>query len=528
MFQDIITNKISDFENAKKRIVQTKVTVGMEQNLYPVKYENIEVIAPMVNGKYPEKVLVTSIDNLNLNNKKLTEDNWNYDINTGKIAININNEANEENKVVWNKQGADNYVLTYIYEDGSEIKNVSDNQSELDKSIYSVQSVKAEIGLYDKNSTKLNVNNDFVLTNEEKDGIISTEISNIENEIAKGKIYEGIEREFTENIDVNVTVTGIAQSLIVAENLNEIGLENVYQSRTVISKQNMLDVLGNEGKIDIYNAVNDQLVLSLNANTEADENGNIIVNYPENIQFIYMIFSEHKNTGKIRISNVKVIGKNNKNTVLNTSSMKYSVMNGYYINGSLQGVGESKTEILLRDTQTSAKLEMDKTELSAVTTNTDVEIRVVMQTRDESNELFENPNIQIVLPEKIQEINVKDIKLLYSDELVAKSASLNGNVLNIQLEGKQTSYSNMAIEGPTLIIKADIVIDRKAKNSNESLRMIYTNQNARSFANSLPYGETNFDFKVVGYSGIITSTNINDYGVEVVNDNGNKEGELSR
>lgn len=527
LFQDIITNKISDFENAKKRIVQTKVTVGMEQNLYPVKYENIEVIAPMVNGKYPEKVLVTSIDDLNLNNKKLTEDNWNYDINTGKIAININNEANEENKVVWNKQGADNYVLTYIYEDGSEIKNVSDNQSELDKSIYSVQSVKAEIGLYDKNSTKLNVNNDFVLTNEEKDGIISTEISNIENEIAKGKIYEGIEREFTENIDVNVTVTGIAQSLIVAENLNEIGLENVYQRRTVISKQNMLDVLGNEGKIDIYNAVNDELVLSLNANTEADENGNIIVNYPENIQFIYMIFSEPKNTGKIRISNVKVIGKNNKNTVLNTSSMKYSVMNGYYINGSLQGVGESKTEILLRDTQTSAKLEMDKTELSAVTTNTDVEIRVVMQTRDESNELFENPNIQIVLPEKIQEINVKDIKLLYSDELVAKSASLNGNVLNIQLEGKQTSYSNMAIEGPTLIIKTDIVIDRKAKNSNESLRMIYTNQNARSFANSLPYGETNFDFKVVGYSGIITSTNINDYGVEVVNDNGNKEGELS-
>ena len=541
--QDIITNKISNFENIQKRMVQTKITVGMEQNLYPIKYENIEIIAPMVNGKYPENVLVTSMNTLNVNDKDFTEDNWNYDVNNGKISIKINNEANEKNKVIWNKQGTDSYILTYIYADGSEIKNTdelllgesidsinSEDENianKIDKSIYSVQTVKVEVGLYDKNSTLLNADADYLLSNEEKDGIISTEINNNENEIAKGKIYEGIEREFTENIDVNVTVPGIAQSLIVAENLNEIGLENVYQRRTVISKQNILEILGNEGKIDIYNAANDELVSSLTANTEADQNGNIIINYPENIVSIYMIFSEPKNAGKIKISNVKVIGKNNKNTVLNISSMKYSVMNGYYINGTLQGVGDTKTEIMLKDTQTSAKIEMDKTELSTVTTNKDVEIRVVMQTRDESNELFENPNFQIILPDKIQEIDVKDIKLIYSDELVAKSANLNGNILNIQLEGKQTTYSNVAIEGPTLIIKADIVIDKKAKNSDETLKMIYTNQNARNYENALPQGETNFDFKVVAYDGIITSTDINDYGIDVVNDQGNKQGELS-
>ena len=58
--------------------------------------------------------------------------------------------------------------------------------------------------------------------------------------------------------------------------------------------------------------------------------------------------------------------------------------------------------------------------------------------KKKSNELFKNPVVRIQLPEKIENIKVNSISLIYEDELKIKSSKLNGKTIEVTLmENKQ-------------------------------------------------------------------------------------------
>lgn len=101
-----------------KLITQGKVTSYVENSVLPIKETNIEIIAPMINNQYPEEVTVvpstTNATNGDLNGEKFTTDNWTYDNATGKIIINVKNDA-IDGKIKWVKDTADQYIVTYIY-----------------------------------------------------------------------------------------------------------------------------------------------------------------------------------------------------------------------------------------------------------------------------------------------------------------------------------------------------------------------------------------------------------------------------
>ena len=62
-------------------------------------------------------------------------------------------------------------------------------------------------------------------------------------------------------------------------------------------------------------------------------------------------------------------------------------------------IPETVSTIGLQETETKAQLQLNKTEFSTMSTN-NVEMRVVLDSRDENNDLYSNPTVRIQLPEK--------------------------------------------------------------------------------------------------------------------------------
>ena len=169
--QKVITNKVAKYNGEDKRIIQVQVDSGITNNLVPIKSSTIKVQAPKISNKYPE-VLVNSNKTLATNGKMLAQDNWNYNKETGLTTIEINNTA-ENNKITWTKNGDDQFIITYIFDKDVEINN--------DKI-----SASSEISLYENKSTVVNASAESQISKEEKDSMLTTEISQNESSIYKG------------------------------------------------------------------------------------------------------------------------------------------------------------------------------------------------------------------------------------------------------------------------------------------------------------------------------------------------------
>lgn len=512
----IITNSVVQYDGQNRRVVQLYVKSGIDGNLFPIKTSTIEIEAPKLNDKYPEEVIVTGKGALATNGKQLTDDNWGYDKESGKVTIELSNDANN-NIVNWKKTGADEFYVTFVFEDDSEIENQPINSS-------------SQINLYDVNQTRISYRREITLTSEELTSFVTLEISNQEDSMYKGKLYNGIDKEFTQNIVLNLNFTNVANSVEIKEDLSGIGFENVYNKQIVFSKDNLSEILGDNGFVKIYNDETGELLISINKESQADSNGNIVFVYPENVKFARInINADENKSGQLRFSNTKVIKANAIDTVRNIGTINYK-LNGTY---GLNGLDQTKTfesnvqTIELKETETSAELEVNKTELSTMSVN-DVEIRAVLKSKSEQNELYKNPVLDITLPSQVQNININSINLLYEDELrIANFGVLeDGRTIRVILEGEQTKYKEEAIDGATVIINASLTLDKKAGSSTEQIGLVYTNEKAIHYPENKAQGETSKEINVVSYAGLVTTTTIPNKGIEIINNEGTKTAKL--
>ena len=238
--QEVITNKILNYEGTDKRIIQVQIKSGIKGNLFPIKSSSLEITTPKISDKYPSTVVVTTLDNLITNGKQISNDNWNYNKEDGKVNINIENVA-EDNKVSWNKSGDDTIVLTYIFDETTEIQKQD-------------LSVKTQVNLYDANDTKITASNVMGILNEEKDSIITTSIDQKEQSIYKGKLYAGIGRDITYTTNLNVNLGNVANEIsLVEENqtISEQVVPSTYKT-TRVNKNVLVDLFGENGTLVIH------------------------------------------------------------------------------------------------------------------------------------------------------------------------------------------------------------------------------------------------------------------------------------
>ncbi len=509
--QKVITNKAYEEEGTKRRIVQMQINTGLIDNLYPIKNVKLEINVPKINSVNPKKVEVITPETLMLTGNKIDNAQYNYDEKNGKLMINIEN-VEQDGKVNWFKQGLDKYVVTYIFEGEEALTEQK-------------VTTKATYNLYNANNSRYSMEIEKTVLADELDSIVELKVDSSEKEIYKGKIYSNIDREVTQNLYVQVNAQGIANSVKVVEDFKQTKL-NVQSKELRVNKDEFLEILGQNGKIAILEKTTNKVLAEMNNSSQVDENGYIVTKVPENTKELVFEISKPEKIGVLNIEKINVVKATGKDSVKTIKELPYGV-NGTYLIGDVENkIKMAENKILLKESETISRLEINKEELSTMVVNKNVEMKVILENANESRDLYKNPVIKIQLPEKIKEVKLNSVNLLNEDELKIKNTRLNGKTLEIELQNEQTKYKNETVEGAVIVVSMDLTLDRKEKNSTEQIKLSYKNEKANSYKNGAFLGEEIKNINIVSYSGLITVNSVPEYGIETVNASGVKSARL--
>lgn len=500
---EILTNSIYEIDGAQKRIVQILVNSKITDNNYPVKSTEINLNVP----EEVEDVKVHARSTKATTNTDFNENNYVYNHENNKLTVKLSNE--DANNISWNKNVQDTVVVTYIFDKDQDVLN---------KEI----SVESKIHTYDEKELMSNQN---VHIEKEIDGIVSYSVENIENEIYKGKLYTGEERLYKTINKVNVDYLNVAENItLVGKESKYIANEsekeaNIIYKETKINKDEFLRIFGEDGYITIKNSEG-KTIANIDKVSEVNEKGEIVINYSEETKQIELITSKPISLGILNVKNTKaILNKNYSREQINQiTGIKETITANYNEKENT----DKENLIKLNNTSSKALLDVSQTTLSATDKNENVKITAVLLNNDESRDLYKNPVVKIALPKQVIGVSAK-CKVLYGNGLELGNAKIikenNANVIEIALSGIQNTYNTETLEGTTIIIYANLEVDKLASNSDEEIKLTYTNEMATSFEDN---GEETVPVKIVGNTGVITTNNIKEYNVETIGDEGTK------
>lgn len=515
----ILTNQILKVSGENKRVVQVLVNSGLENNVAPIKNTKIEVGIPVTDKSKIEQVEAYGVT-LDATNSALAgnlTEKLTTDEQTGKVSIVLENNANEKNEVEWKKTGNDQIIFTFICKEDAEVIE-SKLRVDLSINVYSANELSAT-AWYEIGSVT------------EKSGIVTSEIKNAEDSIYKGKMYAGLDKEYKTKTNINVNVQNVIENISIKENAGEyykdeenLNTANTYFTKTTFNKNNITEILGEEGTITILDQ-NGTKLSEINSNTQSNEKGNIEITYPqETVTTIEVLTTKPVQKGKITYINNKVIKATNIETAENANKIVttiYTLVNKEE-NENTQNAVETKGTINLEESKSEAEMTINKDSLYTITENKNVEIIATLKTNSEANNLYKNPELTITLPEEVEEIElVEEAKLLYENELQIKSSTVEGRQIIVTLEGEQTKYNEYEtkdIEGATIVLKANVKLDKTAANATKKITMKYTNEKDNKKIEDIEK-----EINIVSPQEVITTNNIEALEIETRGEEKQKE-----
>lgn len=503
---EIITNKLFSVEGENKRLVQVLVKSRLADNQYPIKQTLINVDVPALSEKEPEKVEVVSLGTMATNGKSiLTEQDWNNENN--KIEITL---KNEDDTIKWNKNAYDELVVTYIYDADVDAGKIEVNAN-------------SEITVHNS-GTKYTAKYTKGIENQEPNGVITTQSQISSSGIYKGQIASNIDTKYNTETVLKVTNSDVVENVSIEESedvlltdSSELPINTKY-IETKINKEKMLDILGQDGNIVIsYGNTNNMF----NKNTQADENGDIIINYPSTTKSITIRTSKPQKTGILEIRHKKEISENTYTLaqIQNVKSLKTQnkVAGNITVNKEkitvVKNFSASSTEI--KDTISKAEFTVNKDTLSTMTENKDVSLGVKLITDGIQYDLYKNPTIKIQLPSSVESVKINGATPLYAEEFKVNSQYDNKNkVITIKLDGEQKSHPETAATQLYLQLNLDITLSKLAASKKDKISMTYTNENATQYDSATEgYGIIEKDIEISAPSGLFTMYNSSTYNI---------------
>ena len=481
------TNSIYKVGEENKKVVQFLISSEVTNNCYPIK--STEIIATKPEGV--TKVEVHKRTTKATNGEQEFEEANNVRQEGNNVIIKVeNNEI--DGKVSWLKGVNDVFVVTYEYPESADLSA----EEILINSKITTYSQDKTTG----NNIELNGEQVQLQLNETKDGIASIIKQEKENQIYKGKIYAGEEREITSYTLAYVDyVEGIKEIELIEEEAkytkeveengetNQVDVDANVEIKTIkVNKQEIEKVLGETWNITIGE-------ITITNTTEVDGNGNIEVTLPNGTKTATMKTSKPVNNGMFVIELKKVI-KDTTNTreekkeltlLKDICSVKYTKNNDDKFTFTYT------YKIGLKDTESKASIQSEQQALIASDEAQQLNLTAVLESSGEHQDLYKNPTIKIKLPRQItsvtstqlpQLINANGLTLTENNYTIEEE---NGQkVVNIKLTGEQTRYLGEAIQGTTIPIKLMININPNAEGSLEEIVMTYTNENATKYTDN--------------------------------------------
>ena len=479
-------------------LLQQEISVILNKEDKIKTSENLIVNVPIIGEYAPNSAIVL------LNGIKLPDNTYIYDLQNKKLEININAENQLES--FDNKQNIYTIIYTYF-----------------------------EMPIQEKIMTKLDTNvkinidseGEVTATNEQE---IETEIkgSNISltgamtKEVYKGYLYQGtqfctsyaeinrIEISNTSNLE-NIIIRNASERFIeedkminsttnqeeIIETENEVN-QSLYYTLTRVNKNEMIRILGNEGKITIYN-LDDEMLAEFNKDTETDEQGNIIFTYNgETTTGIKIVTTKPLQEGRIDFYHEKAIKAN-------IGYTREDIERFDYVRETIQANDEMMVmNMHLTEPSTQFDVNVSKIEYSTMNINKDVDISITLKNNQNNMCLYENSEIEIVFPEAVQNLEIQDqVNLLYDSELSIKNTYVDGNVIHITLDGAQTNYKEIATQ---INLKVNIEFDKTLTNR--------TSEIVTKIRNKSEEVENRKEVSITSPREFITVNNIQELGVE--------------
>lgn len=551
-------------------LLQLKVNanVGESTDALPVKDTNITLSVPEISGATLSSVGVSAI-NTGLTNGlqgdavSFSNENWKFDENNKTISIGVSNIRNEETGKYAKPTGNDEYVVTLIYSNVA----LGDNTL-LSGNIALSQNVFSAEG--DKNISGESVAQ-YDLS-EQTGSIVTYSVTGQTETVSKGNIYANYnldnnyyETEYSNLFSINVSRPDAVKIIEIRENeeyftdkdgeklntTNNDRSETYYKSLK-INKDNLVDILGDEGSMIVLDEANKELV-RLTSETVKDINEVVELNFNEDsVSKVVIQITKPAKEGILNIVGTKAIGKLSYNKLraisLESLTDKFTAK-AQYTGDVITDLDTITTKVNFTGTKSNATLSLSRNELSTLVKNENVEMSISLNNYNDTTDLYKNPVFELTFPKEVKEIKVKTMNVLYgNDELKVEKVDSykdeDGNiVLRVKVIGTQTKYSMVdAADGTTIILNSDITLDKYETSGTKSIKMNYYNESATEYSNSVAWsmesertkdtllsncGEINTVLKVVAPDGVVSAEEVIGYNEENENVYSINQGDVS-
>ncbi len=523
-------------------LVQSKINLGIKDNLLPISALNLELVAPEINAQKPDRVTVIANSTKATNgSEKGLASTYTYNSEEGKVVIQTLNEVDEQGKITWG-QGKDEYIVTYIYT-GEDLYNniqellkvaeegkVTEQEKKAGKSneqaITGNISLVANVKTYNAKVDAIEIEKQIPYSIEETIGELTTSSIETVSSISKAYLYANYDKqngkkETTYDVTFKTNISDIAINNQIEYKVNNEKIEyrdnqylsgnNIYAKQIKIPVDNFLKILGEEGKLDITK-IDGTVLGSITNQSEKDENENYIFNIDEKMTELVIKAVNPVSEGKLEITVSKVFSLEHEYTLEQMKDIT-KIETSVEVKSNTNKQQLSK-EIQLQEVTNNAEISIKDENLSTVVVNEDVQIRVVLDTSSLSNALYKNPTLKIKLPSYISDIKIKSKDILMNNGLKIKSVnSVNedgSKVIIVELEGTQTDYTLGAeYKGTIIILNADITVKTLTPTNESKIVLTYTNENEAVKDNKEGIAEATLNF--VAPKGVVAANAIANY-----------------
>ena len=522
-------NKYVNYElkdGSRGTLVQYSLRTGIkyENDFFAIKGSELNITLNQIDGKYPYdvKVIAKSTKATNGKTSDITED-YNYDSNTGSLIIRTSNQ-NEDGNPIYNERPEENdrdeFVIISYYDTYTQDKKERDLSCDVTyKAVLFTddnREITAHGGLEQKVTEDIGE-----LTS------VYTNISDIYNGYIKSNIINGTlyNTEYTESNEIVISKKEAHQKINILEENTFINLNDIYYKSTKILKDDIINILGENGKIEILDA-NNNIIATIDNNTEFNERGEFIVTYAEDVNNISIKTSNIVNEGILHIENVKYIKSNvlnlddkdiirkisiiglNEREVEKTEEVQTEEIENEEITKSIAlNLNTANSEITeeqkpaiqkeiieeecyrtekedvleVKDSTTKVDINISNTEWTNETQN-EVTFDIYLNSSSKAYNLFKNPTVRINMPQEVEKVILSDSQISYANGLSLNNVEVVTNEdgtssIIASLVGNQTQYSENDLGLITdLKIPAKIILRNNIENAISKVNVEYKNE----------------------------------------------------
>ena len=465
---NIITNGTFKVGDDVKKIVQVYLTSNLKDNIYPVKNNKISIKLP--ENVQNVEVLSRGTEATNgKTEKEFESSNWNFDKTSSILTINVENKE-IDGAINWKDNSLDKFIVNLTFDEKEDLSNAN-------------IIIKGQADLWNQKSTSIKTIEltDFTKNAEE---IIKADI-NIQNEkIYKGYLYTKEETEFSSNSTIDIRYSNISSNIKYTENIskyicaNDTLDANGGYTKSKVNKADLFKVIGQKGEISITNEEG-KILKDINWNTEADENGDIVIDLAKEKKLNIEI-KNAENTGTITFKNTLMV-QEEKYTKDQLKDVKKIEISGTVEAKEINNIHDAKGNKDLTESASGAKITANVRQFTTSEINKNIDIKTTLYTNSAKFNLFKNPKVKITFPKDVKNVDINKISLWNEEELKAgtykKITENECIVLYVDLVGEQTKHvGSSIIKGASIIINCDIMCDKDTTDTIGELNMEFTNE----------------------------------------------------